>query len=211
MSSGAIRKHEIDYAVAGDACYPAALSVLGDRAPASLALLGNADLLGESALALFCSVKCPGNLILKTYDLAQKLRETNATVISGFHSPVERECFNVLSNSRNNLIICPARGLEFMRIPSDYRKLLEEGRLLLLSPFAEKQRQPSAQMAERRNYLVAALADRVFVAYAAPRGKTERLCRRVMEWNKPLLTFASEANANLIALGAGALDDVSPP
>ncbi len=33
------------------------------------AALGNRDLLGGRKLALFCSVKCPGKLILRTYDL----------------------------------------------------------------------------------------------------------------------------------------------
>src|ERR1700730_13094746 len=101
MSSRLDPNPKIGYVLCTNEHYPAGLSVLGNRAPASLALLGNADLLGESAIALFCSVKCPGSLILKTYDLAQKLRETNATVISGFHSPVERECLNVLCKSRN--------------------------------------------------------------------------------------------------------------
>jgi predicted Rossmann fold nucleotide-binding protein DprA/Smf involved in DNA uptake len=206
MSSRYDPNPNIGYMLCTDEHYPAALSILGDRAPTSLALLGNADLLGESAVALFCSVKCPGSLILKTYDLSQKLRETNATVISGFHSPVERECLNVLCKSTNRMIICPARGLELMRIPADYRKLLEEGRLLLLSPFSEKQRQASAEMAERRNHLVAALASSVLVTYAAPRSKTENLCRRIVEWNKPLFTFSSGANNNLVEIGAKALD-----
>ena len=150
-----------------------------------------------------CSVKCPGSLILKTYDLAQKLRETNATVISGFHSPVERECLNVLLNSSANLNICPARGLESMRIPREYRKPIDEGLLLLVSPFTEKQRQPNSAMTERRNRFVAALADKVFVAYAEPRGKTATLCREIVSWGKPLFTF--EANENLCALGAKAI------
>src|SRR5689334_7324327 len=122
-------RQKFSYLLCTDDRYPGALSVLGDRAPTSLALLGNADLLGESALALFCSVKCPGSLILKTYDFAQKLRETNATVISAFHSPVERECLKVLCKSKNKVIICPPRGLELMQIPDDYRDLIEKGRL----------------------------------------------------------------------------------
>ena len=35
-----------------------------------LALLGNPDLLGRPLLALFCSRRCPGSVILKTYDAA---------------------------------------------------------------------------------------------------------------------------------------------
>jgi hypothetical protein len=33
---------------------------------------------------------CPGNLIVTTYDIAQILRNAGMTVISGFHSPMER-------------------------------------------------------------------------------------------------------------------------
>jgi predicted Rossmann fold nucleotide-binding protein DprA/Smf involved in DNA uptake len=86
-----------------------------------------------------------------------------------------------------------------MRIPLEYRKPLEAGRMLLASPFTEKQRQASAEVAERRNLFVAALASQVFVSYAAPRSKTERLCRQIVDWRKPLFTFGGEANSNLIS------------
>jgi len=206
MISRAATQPKIDYFLETDPRYPRSLSVLGNRIPESIAVFGNVDLLCEDSLALFCSVKCPGSLILKTYDLAQKLRETAATIIGGFHSPVERECLNVLLKSRSKVIICPARGIESMRIPLEYRKPIDESRLLIVSPFTERQRQPDTAMAERRNQVVGALAAQVFVSYAAPRSKTEKLCRRIVEWNKPLYTFADDANSNLIALGAKALD-----
>lgn len=52
-------------------------------------MLGDLNILNQQSLALFCSVKCPGNLILQTYDLAQRLRKSGVTVIGGFHSPME--------------------------------------------------------------------------------------------------------------------------
>jgi predicted Rossmann fold nucleotide-binding protein DprA/Smf involved in DNA uptake len=211
MSAKAGQRVEITDINQGDERYPPALRNFFGKAPGSITTIGNTELLNAPALALFCSVRCPGALILKTYDLAQNLREGDATVISGFHSPIERECLNVLLKSSNKLVICPARGLESMRIPLEYRKPLEEGRMLLASPFTEKQRQASAEMAERRNVFVAALASQVFVSYAAPRGKTERLCRRIVAWNKPLFTFDDEANRNLVAIGGGVLEaDFSP-
>src|SRR6266516_6994102 len=94
----------------GKTHYPLKLSVcLGAHAPATLSCIGNIELLKSEPLALFCSNKCPGNLILQTYDLAQRLREARTSVISGFHSPVERECLNILLGGRNQIIICPAR------------------------------------------------------------------------------------------------------
>ena len=81
----------------GDAAYPSVLSRLLDKdAPSRIATLGNLDILQHKPLALFSSVKCPGDLILQTYDLAQCLRQSGVTVIGGFHSPMERECLTIL-------------------------------------------------------------------------------------------------------------------
>ena len=51
-----------------------------------------------------------------------------------------------------------------------------------------------------------ALADRIFVPYAAPSSKTFEFCRALVSWHKPLYTLANEAHASLISLGAEALD-----
>lgn len=47
-----------------------------------------------------------------------------------------------------------------------------------------------------------ALADRVFVAHAAPGSGTEAFCRKVLEWKKPLLTLDAPENAALMVAGA---------
>jgi len=63
--------------------YPSALKTyLGDRALKSIFVLGNPDILRQKAPALFCSVKCPGNLILQTYDLARQLRDDGIAVLT---------------------------------------------------------------------------------------------------------------------------------
>lgn len=65
-----------------DSRYPIALKkYLRDDTPVSIATLGDLNILQNKTLALFSSVKCPGNLILKTYDLAQSLRQRGITVI----------------------------------------------------------------------------------------------------------------------------------
>ena len=182
--------------------YPSGLKAyLGGRAPQRVAALGNLNILRHKMLALFCSVRCPGHLILQTHDLAQTLRELEVTVISGFHSPVEREGLTVLLRSSSPLVVCPARSLDRMRIPAPYRPLLEQGRLLLLSPFVEKPRRPTVQTTLYRNLFVAALADTLFVAYAEPGGKTEELCREALTWGKPLYTLEDDNNAHLMAMG----------
>ena len=200
----------VRYINESDADYPSELKkYLGVQAPESITALGNLDILQRKGtahraptLALFCSVKCPGNLILQTYDLAQNLKLAGVPAIGGFHSPMERECLTILLRGTEPIIVCPARSITGMRLHSEYRKPLDNGRLLLLSPFVKKQRRPTVQMALYRNQFVAALADEIFVAHAVPNGKTEQFCREVLAWQKPLYTLKSDANANLIALGA---------
>ncbi|HEY5910764.1 MAG TPA: hypothetical protein VJA21_09200 [Verrucomicrobiae bacterium] len=80
-------------------------------------VLGDPALLRRQKLALFCSVKCPGDLILRAYDYAKKLRDDGVTVIGGFHSPVEKECLRILLRGTQPVIICPARSLANMRVP----------------------------------------------------------------------------------------------
>lgn len=170
--------------------------------PSSITATGNIDIIKQKKLALFCSAKSTGDIILQAFDLAQALRAEGVTVISGFHSPLEREVLNILLRSQNPIIICPARSIEGLRIPREYKKPLDEDRLLLLSPFEKKNNRPTTKTSAIRNRFVAAMADKIFIAHAAPDSKTEQLCREIITWDKPLFTLKSEDNENLINLGA---------
>jgi len=164
--------------------------------------IGNLDILKTESLAMFCSQKCPGQLILQTYDLARSLREAGITVIGGFHSSMERECLSLLLRGHQPVIICPARSIQGMRLPSEWNSALAEGRLLLLSNFKEHYRRPTATLAQVRNEVVSTIANVIFVAHAAAGGKTERFCQELLARKKPLVTLENDYNAHLIGLGA---------
>jgi predicted Rossmann fold nucleotide-binding protein DprA/Smf involved in DNA uptake len=159
-------------------------------------------------VALFCSVQCPGSLIIGAHDLAQALRRSEIAVVSGFQSPVEQECFTILLRGPAPLILCPARSIDRITIRPEWRAPIKSGRLLLLSIFAECQRRPTAQLAMERNRLAAALADIVFVAHAAPSSRTAQFCREGSVGAKALWTLDDPANTELISLGAR---PVTPP
>ena len=178
---------------------------LGNAVPGGLFHIGNTALLEQPLTAFFCSVRCPGNLILKAYDLAQKWRAENQPVIGGFHSPVEREVLRILLRSSVPVCIVLARSLP-KRVPPEFRRPLDEGRLLLLSPFDARTKRATQETGVRRNQLVAALADKVFVAYAAPGSKTETFCRAISKWTKPCFTFQSQYTENLVNMGFSAID-----
>ena len=183
--------------------YPAALQQhLGKDAPNAITAIGNLDILHKNPTSLFCSTKCPGDLIVKTYDLAQILRDAGMTVISGFHSPMERECLTILLRGAQPVIICPAKSINNMRINREYKKPLKDGRLLFLSPFDKNQQRISAKRSHYRNLFVAAMSAVIFVAHAGPSSKTEKFCRQVLSWQKPIYTLESDYNKNLIKMGA---------
>ena len=96
---------------------------------------GSRRLLEEPLTALFCSNRCPGDLILKTYDLARAMRDAGVPVIGGFQTPMEKECLRLLLRGGQPVVVCPARSVEKMRIPRDWRDPLNAGRMLVLSPF----------------------------------------------------------------------------
>jgi hypothetical protein len=105
---------------------------LGKDAPVRLWSIGLLNLISIPKTALFCSKRCPGDAILKAMDQVQKWREQGRCIISEFHSPIEKECLQILLRGGQPIIICPARSLERMRIPMEWRAGIGAGWILLL-------------------------------------------------------------------------------
>jgi len=154
------------------------------------------------SLALFCSVKCPGMLILKAYDFARLVRGSGIAIVGGFHSPIEKDCLETLLRRSGLVIICPARRLSESRLPREWQKAIKAGRMLLLSPFDEKQKRATSELAVERNRFVASIADAVLIVYAHPGSKTEALCCETLASGKRVYTFNDPANQHLIEMGA---------
>ena len=165
---------------------------------------GDTTILERPRIALLCSSKCPGHLILDMYELAKQFRQQGVTVISGFHSPLEEECLRILLRSPHPVIWCLARGL-FKRIPEtpiDCRAAVAEGRLLILSPFQENIVRVTARTALLRNRLVADLANAILIPHAASGSRIETLARELLTEKKPVYTFDHPENAALLDQGA---------
>jgi predicted Rossmann fold nucleotide-binding protein DprA/Smf involved in DNA uptake len=160
---------------------------LGDAAPSGLRAIGPLSLLEREKTAFFCSARIPGKAILPIHDAARRLRDAGVTVVGGFHSPVEKECLRILLRGRQPIIICPARGIDTMRMPAEYRPAYEVGRLLFLSQFESGPSRVSQRSAHRRNALVAALAQRAYVGHANQGGRTEATLDLLRRWKVPIL------------------------
>jgi predicted Rossmann fold nucleotide-binding protein DprA/Smf involved in DNA uptake len=168
-------------------------------------ILGDRELLSRRTLALVCSKKCPGDVILKTYDFARFVRGSGLAIVSGFHSPIEKDCLPILLRGSDPIIIVQAHRLSTSRLPMDWQKAIDAGRLLLVSPFQEKDRRVTTELATERNRFVAAISEDVLIPYAAPGSKTEALFRNLIASGKRVYTFDSQANAAMISAGAVAI------
>ena len=128
--------------------------------------IGNQNILKKRLPGFFCSIKCFDKVILRTYDLAQSLCSTGIPIIGEFHSSMGKECLNVLLCGAQPVVICPAHGIDRIRLPETWRNPLAENLLLVLSPFEAQYRRPTASLAEQRNRFTASLAESVFVSHA---------------------------------------------
>ncbi|MGH8657712.1 MAG: DNA-processing protein DprA [Gammaproteobacteria bacterium] len=173
----------------GDAHWPKSLTdrLGGESAPAALQAIGPVALLAAPKTALFCSASTPGDAILRAHDTARRLRDEGITVISGFHSPIEKDCLRILLRGKQPIIVCPARAIETMRIPSECRAAFDAGCVLFLSPFTKQPKRVTKESALRRNEIVAALAVDAFVAHVEPDGHTALIVKMLEKWRVRLL------------------------
>ncbi len=167
----------------GEHGYPGRLlRRLGADAPPTLTMVGAPEPLLGSLTALLCSKEAPGGTILRAFDQAAAWRDAGQCVISGFHSPLERQCLDNLLRGKQPIVMALARGLGSLRLSTPQRKALDNGRLTLISPFPPAEKRVTADLARQRNRFVAALADEVVFAYISPSGSLSRLADEVVAW-----------------------------
>jgi hypothetical protein len=137
---------------------------------------GNTELLKLHKTAFLCSRKIPASVVLKCYDWAIEQREKGNCVISGFHSQLEKDVFHYLLKGKRPIIIALARGLK-EKLEPELKAPMEEGRLLIISPFDKKVKRVTEHTAEIRNKMMIELADKITVGYASTGGQLEKLLK----------------------------------
>jgi predicted Rossmann fold nucleotide-binding protein DprA/Smf involved in DNA uptake len=136
--------------------------------------IGNIELLKISQTAFLCSRKIPASVVLKCYDWAIEQRESGTCVISGFHSQIEKDVLHYLLKGKQPIILVLARGL-IEKIEPEFEKPLEQGRLLIITPFDNTVKRVTEQTAEIRNKLMIDLAKNITIGYASSGGQLEKL------------------------------------
>lgn len=124
--------------------------------------IGNKALLELNKTAFLCSRKVPASIVLKCYDWAIQQREERNCVISGFHSQIEKDVLHYLLKGNQPVIVVLARGLK-EKLEHEFEKPLEQGRLLIITPFDKSVKRVSSQNAQTRNQLMTTLADQISI------------------------------------------------
>jgi hypothetical protein len=157
-------------------------------------------------LACVCSIQCPGSIVIRALDAARELRDAAVCVLGGFHSPMERECLDILLRGRQPIGYCPAHGLDSLTLTESQAAAVEQGRLLLVAAFPPQVRVATVPQAMQRNDLIATLAAALWVPHAAPGGKVWKTVRKTLAAGKAVYTFDDPANRELLDVGAKPLD-----
>lgn len=141
------------------------------------ASLGNYELLKLSKTAFLCSRKVPASVVLKCYDWAIKQRDKGNCVISGFHSQIEKDVLHYLLKGKQPIILALARGLK-ERLEPEFDKPIEQGRLLIITPFDKTIKRVTEETAKKRNELMISLANQITIGFVCKGGQLEELLKR---------------------------------
>ncbi len=124
-------------------------------------------------------------MVLKCYDWAIAQREKGVCVVSGFRSKIEKDVLHYLLKGKQPIILALPRGRK-ERFSPEFATPMEQGRLLIISPFGKTVKRVTEQTAEIRNKLMIGLADNITVGYASPGGRLEKLLTNI---EKPIFTI----------------------
>lgn len=136
--------------------------------------IGNLRILEQPKIAFLCSRKYPADTVLKSFDWGIEQRNNGKCVISGFHSSIEKEVLYFLLKGSQPVIMVLARGL-LSKIEPKLQQAIDNGRLLVISPFNQDVKRITMETAEMRNKFMIELADSIVIAHSTKGGGLEKL------------------------------------
>jgi predicted Rossmann fold nucleotide-binding protein DprA/Smf involved in DNA uptake len=131
---------------------------------------GNIEYLALPKTAFFCSREAPASVVLKCYDWATMMRDSEECVISGFQSQLEKDVFHFLLKGKHPVILVLGRAI-YKQMPEEFTKPLSENRLLIISPVSQTIGRHSEQTIEKRNKYIMEIAEKIVFGSLNPQGK----------------------------------------
>ena len=143
----------------------------------NLQMIGNAALLDlPDKVAFLSSRRISAADVLKCYEWAEKIRDTETCIVSGFQSPLEKDVLKCLLRGRVPIILVLAHSL-WKTVPEEFRDPVGHGRLLIVSPVSATR--ASAATATARNRWILANCTSLVFGSLDPGGNLSKLVARI--------------------------------
>ena len=112
-------------------------------------MIGNAALMRLPKTAFLSSRKVAPQDVMRCYDWATGVRDTDKCIMGGFQSALEKDVLRFLLRGKAPIVLVLARKL-WGKVPEELREPLGEGRLLLVSPVSAARASASTAMSRNR-------------------------------------------------------------
>lgn len=137
--------------------------------------LGNDLLLARTKIGYFASSKIASLSVLPTLDWATDVaKRDDVSIVSGFHSRLEREVLDILLRGRCGIICVLARPI-YKVIPAKYCDAFADGRVLFISHNSSKSTMTSRRLCRLRNEYIASICDEIVFSSLSPDSSLYRI------------------------------------
>ena len=138
---------------------------------------GNIKILGLHKTAFLCSQKCPADIILKSYDWAKEQRVQGNCIVSGNHSQIEKDVFEILLKGKQPLVLVLARGMK-TRWEPEIEEAINAERLLIICPYKKEVKRVTRETAKAKNETIIEISNRIVVGYKSQNGQLKELLNK---------------------------------
>ncbi len=127
----------------------------------SMESLGNLLLFERKRIGYLAASRIITVSVLPTLDWAiETAKNEDVTIVSGFHSQMEREVLDFLLKGRCGIICVLARSI-YKKVPPKFQEAYNADRVLFISPFQTTAIRASRQDCQQRNEFIASISDQL--------------------------------------------------
>lgn len=135
---------------------------------------GNVELLSQVKVGLFASRSAPKEIFPQALDLYNKLLNMPISIAGGWQAPLEKYLFkHARRSARANFIQYLAKNINNIKLISLQQELLDEKKLLLISPGICQDRASKSEI-DKRDALIFSQIKKILFFYIEPKGRLEK-------------------------------------
>lgn len=157
--------------------------------------LGNVELLSQNRAALFASRSAPREIYADVFRLLEALAVLPLALAGGWLAALEKELLKKICSGpgHTNVIHYLAKNINTLRPDKTQQRLLDEKRLLFISPGIQQARASAKQIA-RRDELLFSQINKIIFLYIAEGGRLQEYFERLLAASYQVFLFDHPLN-----------------